>query len=699
MQNIPTNNFDRFQRNRKSVRKNIESFLGADLATQQQAEIQTQDIKAFDSSNFSVDGITKVIENIDVMRDQNLGVTRYKAQDKEGNAHIIRDARNVNGKYPKDSGHSNAMLMLATARAALFMIEHSAKAPHNTENAQGHQELELAKERLAKLTNWILEDISRNAATLDQVHEFNKYVLDILKDTPLKDNKHLKKELQNTNHMMNFHNTAQHITTLSTVVDKDNNQHVGIESEVMLLGFTDAQKEMFQRIRNGRYDRMKQMKVEGINFQDYPWYDKLSEYEKAVVKDALKQCMDDKGNMIHPFPTQVREILPGLRNAYYKETATLDDQGIYTQVVELFHSGSLYLKIKTQDAQELVTSMAEQLGTFMSKDGVKKYIDVVLNSPANIFNREESKVAKMVKHAMRTLGNYFSVTPLNFFRLFSGSDFRGYETFLNEFGNAYIKGFETQQLDLRNEFYPLYYIQKGGYSTGARKELAAARKDPRYQHMLDTLDIIEQCINARELMDSYAFIFDADNRNLQLAKIFADLNFAINNENGLIRKHFNDKGQGALLDSIPQINMHCMSGIDRLGLTANRCSNNALNKHYGVEEGSPQYDQNNQNIVNAGHTQAMPSLNNSGAHGVKKDSQWAIPEADFKNVAHITTNAASNNKLKYADVSLDKARLDKKPAIAPIEKKDDRAKLVPHFVADEKNKQAHKEKEEQVKTR
>ncbi|MCE2993822.1 MAG: hypothetical protein ACK5WS_02245 [Alphaproteobacteria bacterium] len=667
MQNIPQNNFDRFQNNRAQVQQNVEAFLQDKNPT----TLDRKKIAFFNTTTFTIDDITKTIESIDVLRDEKMGVKRYQYQDAEGNAHIIRDAREVTSTYPNTSIYSNGMLMLATARAALFMIE------SNLESDPKSPEFIKAKQRLCKLTNSAL--LKKNAQTLESVHTFNQYILDVLKDTPLKENKHLKKELQNTSHMMNFRNTAQHLTTLSTVVEADGNtSHVGIESEVMLLGFTAAQKAMFLDIKNA------------TNTPQYAWYGKLSEYEKALVSDTLNYAMDDQGNMIHPFPTQVREILPGLRNAYYKETATLDDNNHYVQVAELFHSGSLYVKMKSEDAQDLVTDMASQLATFMSKNSTKKYIDVVLNSPANFFNSEESKVAQMVKNAMTAIGNFFSVTPLNFFRLLSGSDFTGYEHFLSEFGNA----FGSMHPKFQEKSYALYYMQHGGSRSKALEEIENARKNTQYQtpKMLGIFEALENAIKARELMDSYAFIFDSQNRNLQLAKVFSDLNFSINNEDGVIRQHFVHNDKADLLDSIPQLNMHCMSGIDRLGITANRCSNNALNKHYGVQEGTDAYKANNRNIVNAGHTQAMPSLNNSGAHGVKKDSKWAIPESDYKEVEHITTNSAANNKIKYnSKASLNMEALDKDTIPASHNKAE--SQELTHFVEDELSRRNNKNKQ------
>lgn len=172
-------------------------------------------------------------------------------------------------------------------------------------------------------------------------------------------------------------NKQFHVSTLTKQKDAEGKDKVVVESDMMLLGLTETQQREYNEIKNWK-------EQDNLNID---WFDKLSDFDKALVKSYAKKIVD--GNVM--LPTQTREQLAGLRNAYEKSVFVCDTTGKnMEQVLEVLHTGTPSFHGKGNKVDQTAQNL-EQLDSF-TPDGVE-ITDNALNSPniadgiPNFFNK------------------------------------------------------------------------------------------------------------------------------------------------------------------------------------------------------------------------------------------------------------------------------------------------------------------------
>jgi hypothetical protein len=497
---------------------------------------------------FSVDGLSKLADKYEILRDST----------------IIRDARRRNAVSDELNGHSTKMLWIAVTRAALLVI--------NSATKEG-DDLDEVKKQLETLFNTQLDKATRNKKDLKkQFTEYNKEVLALLETHFGKkiDGLSTKECLQHAYNAANINNKQGHISTISNV-----NGHTVVETDVMALGLTNTQLDEFRNISVSNADN--------IN-----WYANAPSIAQKMIQYVVRHTLDRNNNPISMLPTQLRNLIPGAKNAYVKFTYVLEGQKL-TCVSENLHSGAVFFGSKFASKQDVAAEtkeMAEQLHSFAPNEN-SPLLQVNFTSPWNLLNKDENAMNVQAQAAMQASRNLHANTPMNLLRV-GPRDVTGYTAFLEAF---------------------CYMIQERDINKTVETHYTEARR------LLST-----------------SFFSATKHDNLVLLGHMSALNTAVH-----VSRIFGDAG-----NEIPYLGFNCASGKDRAGTAAFYTSVIALSEKLAQnpDDIAP--------ILNAnGHTQLIPSINNLGTHGVKSDSreviQQLLPRID------LTRCHSDFNKLKFEE--------------------------------------------------
>jgi hypothetical protein len=244
---------DRLQSNEKSAIEACNKYLETR---------KTQD-NTIINSEFANSDLTKALEQLHNLKDARDGIF-CSVQEIENNADHktkvkIRDARNVKDPIELDAPEIFAIQIINHTRAAISIIEES-----NVEDSSKIiQDLkEMALQRAKEVVNESQSDFTTRKK---QVEEFNTTLMQQLTDLDIENP---EKQMKYAKEYVSFQDEHYHIATIYNVRDSSNKEHQVIELDVMVLGLTNEQKEIFSHINNTEIDQIR-----------YPWFNSLNQWE------------------------------------------------------------------------------------------------------------------------------------------------------------------------------------------------------------------------------------------------------------------------------------------------------------------------------------------------------------------------------------------------------------------------------------
>ena len=526
-----------------------------------------------------------------------LGLTWKQYEKEDGSFDLIRDCTNQN----------TTEINTETAQQISFTIQ----SVNLLIGAQKVLEIE-GKDQNDKISTLLTAQLAKvkSGRSID-IKEFNAEVLQLLEDAGISD---AKAKLTSAKDFVSMDNRQFHVSTLTKQKDGDGKDKLVVESDNMLLGLTDIQKEQYNKIHNSAPGEV--LKID--------WYDNLSDFDKKLVKNYAGEIA--KGNVM--LPTQTREKLAGLRNAYEKSVFVSDmDCGNMVQVLEVLHTGTPSFHGKG-DRLEQTKENLNQLDTFIP-DG-SEITDNALNSPQiangipNFLNKIDRDAPDLIQKAqVANKKGSCAVTPFNAMRRMADNDNHGFDKNLIKLGVA-LKDKDGFQ-DISN------YLINGVNKDLALQQLEAIDNNP------DLKNALRNAIEAKSMIISTHSILDSENQNLKLVSSMIAVDFACNNEKGAVKTLIPDINIG-------KVNIHCASGKDRTGISLTDATNKAVSEKLGLSE--QQAKDNLKTQIKGGHTQELASLNGGtpGCHGVKSDSKTALSEGNI--LGELIENTASFNKIK-----------------------------------------------------
>ena len=324
---MPTKNYDRLLANKQNTQANIASYL----KNQQDVNLdqRKQDLQAsFDNPQLSSDLVLKLEE----LRDLELGISWAQFGPKDDESYdLIRDCRNQETATTDPKKAEKISYIIQSTNLLL-----GAKKVLELEGKNTDEIDTLLQEQLSKLTNTEKIDIK----------EFNAKVIKLLKDQGISE---AKAKLTTAKNFLSMDNKQFHVSTLTKQKDSQGEDKAVVESDMMLLGLTDTQRAEYNIIKDWQ---------QGQNL-DIDWFDQLSDFDKASVKSYAAQIAE--GNVM--LPTQTREKLAGLRNAYEKSVfvCNMDGTGM-EQVLEVLHTGTPSFHGKGDKVKQTAQNL-EQLGS------------------------------------------------------------------------------------------------------------------------------------------------------------------------------------------------------------------------------------------------------------------------------------------------------------------------------------------------
>lgn len=612
--------------------------------------------------DFEIDKLSDLANQFDIKRDADRSITRYETTLSDGTRSLVRDARKAiePTKADKDMDpNSMKMLMIGTSRGALFLLDNCGLTNSTIINT--------AKEDLRILFNRHLAADFSKMSTKERkqfIQDYNGQVMAIMKNNNIDKipGIDLAKDLDMASHAMNAHNRNNHISTITEVTTKNGDKSTVIETDVMALGVTSRQQQWMSTLKSGK------------PISD-PWYVGQSKFRQALVRDVVSNTMNANGQQNNIIPTQLRTLMPLAKNASLKVTAVMEGPNV-VDVSENLHSGAVYcgVKAKTEaeklDVQWQAQEMASQLTMFAPKGASLNQVDSM--SPTNPFNTAEKKANNQARKAMEAIGGVFTNTPLNVFRKISKNKTAGYDAVLKNIATA---------MKAEKEVFNIPEIH--GYIAGtskSKKNALEALSALRYEasslsqeegsKRLKMCNAIETAINARELMGKKPSIFEKNgNNNLVLAEKFSELNMAVHGTNAALKAGLKSPEAKQALNAVPYMNFNCMSGKDRTGVAMFSASVRSVTNYIKDKFGSTSIEARNVAVSmnKSGHTQQVPSQNNVGTHGVKKETNSAQKTDIFKGNS-LSTSSASFNKLKQNEKAVFDREVEKPKAKSFVQK-------------------------------
>jgi hypothetical protein len=526
--------------------------------------------RATDSIYYFVEGkgleekkLVELIKDLEEARDNALGVTWSFSNNQDVTKDLIRDCTNIN--------------VSDEAKASAENISYQIQAVNSLLAARKVLELESgAGDKLDALKNEIVHSITPEA-----IQKFNAEVVKALKDAGVND---AKDKLKTARDFVSMDCEQFHVTTITKQQAKEGEKLV-IETDTMLTGLTQSQKEQYESISDGDKDKPE-------------WYNQLPDFDRKMVKNYADKIITGKVML----PTQTRKHLPGLRNAYEKSVFVADTDGEnMTQVLSVLHTGTPSFHGK--ENKEAVTEQnLQQLKDFA---GGKNINDNPLNSPQifggipNFANDIDREAPGLIKNAQKGIGGSTTVTPFNAMRRFTDNDNAGFDKTLIEIGE-HLKKSDYKDL---GEF-----LVSGGGSSDLPKLIKSQKRKIA----------LEAAIAAKEMIMQPAAMLESENQNLELVSKMCMVDYACNHERGALNQYLSGL-------NTEKLNVHCASGKDRTGIALALATNQAVSQHLGL--GEEKVEANLKTQIRGGHHQLLASVNGGtpGCHGVKSDSKTALP--------------------------------------------------------------------------
>lgn len=538
---------------------------------------------------------------------------------------LIRDGRLCT---PPDGFNPESYIMMATnyVRGALDLL-HTASNRINRHEIQ--RQVKYAIQDALYTFNLIVRNLPEPSKTMEWLEHFDgflitqlAYAIDITLDQA-------EQRLTLAKEFSQLKNPSRNLVTLFDIEKADGTVVTGFECDLALSELTPNLLDEYQ------------------NRQKKIWYQSLENWQQRLVDLYTDTIKTGK----HVIPTQLRTILPGLRNAGLSITGVLEKD--IKILNSNFHSGTLVFlgtQKNVDEVKRINLLNGEQLKTY-TKAG--KILALTTNTDINPTGNDKA-IVKNTKFIMQNMqGGLHTNLPFNFARRLSTNDYSGIKGLLEEIATTFIPSLQNLYLDCspmeaRTEFFKeiLNYLTN---KIQLKEEdilrctlILESVKKTIQKHSKESAGQIEKLSKIIELsliiclsINNHWDFKDADNSNLRIACYVNILIFELG--------YFKDIA----------INSSCESGKDRTGILLYRTAAISINQYVydsyvlsklpaDIKE---RVAKNCINIAKAGHERFKPGID-SGTFGVKEDSRGAMPQTEFpKEVAdYLIRKTASFNK-------------------------------------------------------
>lgn len=424
----------------------------------------------------------------------------------------------------------------------------------------------------------------------------------------------------------NFQDKHYNVITLSKFEDK-----TIIEADIRLCSLTPSQKLMFSHIHKYSSSNSKERMHIEVDGENMDWFNNLTRWKQNLVKQYSKDILDEN----HVIPTQLRNILPLLRNSYAKTTAIQLASGDVEEILETRHAGSISTGIKGNNVSSTIENIRQLRQSSPSASAL--HLNALL-SPINIFDADASDDLTTKKALSLMAGAKKTTLPFNFLRKFFGGgvDLDGIASVLNEISKEFSS-------ELPN-FSALLTTLDPKLLTESKNEISKITNRAKKQTLSLALDIAKDLIDSQKIN---MFSKDIENLNSRLSINLKLLSYNAN------------KGHlGNNLKSIPIVVTYCKSGKDRTQIIEVGTTIKAVQKHLRISQESPRFIDFVKCILKAQHAPSIAGMQGGsiGCYGVKSTTTMDGSYSVFKDViSYISPKSANFNRFKVGN----KLRIEK----------------------------------------
>ena len=562
--------------------------------------------------------LTATLEILHDLKDSRSNIFCYRSTPGEDGTRIkVRDARGAI-KPPINAPEIFAIQIINHTRAAIMVAKDNLSQEEAATLEKEITELAFkeAKAILESSKDKTNEDFSvekqekRGSWSIklrDDVTNFNTLLCNKLTDlgvtTP-------QRQLQDAKDYTNFQDEHYHKATIYNVKDGKGIKATQVELDVMALGLTKEQRNMFEAIQACPEIEGQKMQIDQENMA---WFNHLEKWQQKQLKNAVPAILTEQ----KVCPTQLN-FLPLPKNFYIKSIYIARDNRNPELTVSTMHggtptamAGSIYgdkltatiiRNIQEFTAEKKVT--IDSLTTPFSHSAVLARISasinpIEVNEPRHITAASKEFEQGQIKRV---------ITPLNIGRILPGGSGRQLEEYNQEL--AVIRNhLDENKFKLTKD----YLKPKGSKVTF--KEVEAELTDLKKENLelyksirrvAETKRYIKS-FNSR-LYNSQTGIMDKENIHANIASNMEIIVFQANYK----ATKFSEIMKGQTLSPIYT---HCKSGKDRTGEEQTLTAFNAANDKLNVEIGSDIWKENRESQFAAGHTNDLAGCGQGGTHG------------------------------------------------------------------------------------
>lgn len=554
--------------------------------------------------------LSKSIEILQRMHDKRNNINCFLKDDT-----LIRDGRNANDP-PIPTVEAYIIQYLNHVRGAISIID--------------DQELK------SELENTALEKVKEliKINKIDKAQSMVKKANSKLATKLLKNGvKNPVRKIRLAKDFANFQDNHYNMVTIS--------EHKGtpiVETDIKQSKLTDSQKRMFQTLQDlPTSDSKKRLKVD-IKGENMDWFNKLHRWEQnLVIKNSSKILSET-----YVIPTQLRNILPLLRNCYNKNTSIIKNDREVIHLLGTRHSGSISSATKGDNVLHTMENIKQ---VRLNNPGSSIHLNALL-SPINIFDAD-SEDHRLTGEAIKMMAGVKRTTlPFNFLRKYfrGGVDLDGTEYIMQEVSDQIKKSKYPEQLQTFSEF---ILDLKSDKFKKAQEEVNNI-KDPNLKRSLNcALEVASDLIKAKKVG-----IFSKDIENI---------NSSISINMKLLSNYAKMGYLGEELKSMPIMISYCKSGKDRTQMIELGATLKAL-KNYFQLESSEDIKELTKNVLKAQHSQTIAGTQGGtlGCYGIKGTTTMDGNKTLFADLLnYISPESADYNKFKINKLAYAKAKIAK----------------------------------------
>lgn len=562
--------------------------------------IQTSELPGFKffktQEGHELDFYANAIEKLSQAADAEMGVHWKIDQD---NNTLIRDARNTTGPV-QNSVYAQLATAFNSARAADRMIRTDDKGNFLTDDALSDPQKKAIKNIKDKLVA-ITEEVSKGNVEKIDLKALNGFLVGQLKSDEkykkTKDEK-LLKQLNTTKDLAGLEDIKYNVATIYNQGNK-----VVYEADAIIPPLPEN-------------------KVKDETFKNQVLDAQKDAFNKKMVGAYWDIVQANKG----PFPTQTLGTLPGLRNAWIKDSGIIEDEKL-TSFGKFIHTGTVSSGLKVKDnmiADINVQHMAKIAQGLNS--GNEKIIIASLNTPLLV--KTETQAVSQLNKAINNLNNpniSSALTPMNGMRRMVSSNTKSYDDALMNLGSKLENDNDPNKKTIGE------YLQGKVSERSAREALNKIENELEKNTLLEAVRtksaVKESFLGSllRKMIGSHDKDDKGMSRSLRQTAGMITLTGLINN--------------GALGESIkmPVISTHCKSGKDRTGAISIEVQRRFSQVH-GIEN-------NLEAQVQAGHVQKMAEFGGTPGNVGLKGHSGLSGKLYEKLLNFIGLKTAKNNKI------------------------------------------------------